>query len=97
MLNANTRIASGIAALTIAAAAAAPAAARPLGSRDASSPLPTEVSAPSVQTVAHHDGGSFEWGYVAGGAGAASLALVAVGAAVSGRRQRRTRRSPTVA
>jgi hypothetical protein len=97
MLNVNTRIASGVAALTIAAATAAPAAARPLGSRDAGSPLPTEVSAPSVQAVGHHGGDSFEWGYVAGGAGAASLALIAIGATVSGRRQRRSHRSPTAA
>jgi len=106
MLHTHNRITAGIAALAIALATAAPAAARPFDLNGQGSNVPVAVNAqppvqtaqPPVQTTAHHNNrdGS-DWGYIAAGAGAASLALIGIGSTVAGRRQRRTRRSAVAA
>jgi hypothetical protein len=99
MLHTHKRITAGIAALALALATAAPAAARPFDLNAQGPNVPVAVNAqPPVQTTAHHNSGDdADWGYIAAGAGAASLALIGIGSSVAGRRQRRTRRSAVAA
>jgi hypothetical protein len=88
-------ITAGIAALALALGTAAPAAARPFITDAQGSNVPAPLIAqPPVQATSHHNNGDgSDWGYIAAGAGAASLALIGIGGTVAGRRQRRTRRS----
>jgi hypothetical protein len=99
MLHTHKRITAGIAALAIALATAAPAAARPFDLNGQGSNVTVNPNVqPIVQATSHHSSGDgSDWGYIAAGAGAASLALIGIGSTVAGRRQRRTRQSAAVA
>jgi hypothetical protein len=92
-------ITAAIAALALALGTASPAVARPFITDAQGSNVPAPVIAqPPVQATSHHNNGSgFDWGYVAAGTGAVSLALIGIGGTVVGRRQRRTRSSALAA
>ena len=95
MLHTHKRITAGIAALGLALGTAAPATARPFDLNQQGSNVPAGMNLqPPVQAASHHGSGNgSDWGYIAAGAGAASLALIGIGGTAVGRRQRRTRSS----
>jgi hypothetical protein len=101
---ANRRTA-GIISVALALGIAAPAGARPLDLNQQGSYVPAESAQTQAQgvpaTTSHTSSGISDWGYVAIGSGAASLALIGVGGTrVAGRRRQRpsaTRGSTTAA
>ncbi len=104
---ANRRTA-GIISAALALGIAAPAGARPFDLNEQGSYVPAESAQTQAQGVAattshtsHTSSGISDWGYVAIGSGAASLALIGVGGTrVAGRRRQRpsaTRGSTTAA
>ena len=99
MFRTHKRITSGLAALALALATATPAAARPFDLNAQGSNVPAGLNAPPpVQAASHHSSGTgFDWGYVAAGTGAVSLALIGIGGTAVGRRQRRTRKAAIAA
>ncbi|MDQ6729273.1 MAG: hypothetical protein M3022_02940 [Actinomycetota bacterium] len=88
---------AGIVSLALALGVAAPAAARPFnlnqqGSIVSAGPAQTYSSNVPAATSHTTSGGISDWGYVAIGSGAASLALIGVGGTrVAGRRRQQPR------
>jgi hypothetical protein len=101
---ANRRTA-GIISVALALGIAAPAGAKPFDLNQQGSEVPAgsaQVQAQSLPATTRHttSGGISDWGYVAIGSGAASLALIGIGGTrVAGRRrqQRITAQQPTIA
>ena len=99
MPHTHKRIASGIAAIALALGTVAPAAARPIDLNAQGTNVPAGLAKePSVQPATHHSSSNgSDWGYIAAGAGAASLALIGIGGTTVARRQRRIRQSALAA